>query len=106
MYKHVESFVDINFLLLRQSLFFWHVSWFHNFEEKVSPVLLCAVTLGGDKASMFTHTYPHKPLGKIKVTICNHQADSSLYVSELVIYKFRQVWSYMTPNVLTETRCH
>ena len=29
---------------------------------------------------MFTHTYPHKPLRKIKVTICNHQADIPLYV--------------------------
>ena len=36
-----------------------------------------AGTLGGDYV---THTYPHKPLRKIKVTICNHQADSPLYV--------------------------
>ena len=36
--------------------------------------------LGGDKVSMLTHTYPHKPLGNIEVTICNHQADSPLYV--------------------------
>ena len=34
----------------------------------------------GDKVSMLTHTYPHKPLGKIKVTIYNHQADSPFYV--------------------------
>ena len=38
------------------------------------------LTLGGDKVSMLTHTYPHKPLMKIKVTICNHQAGSPLYV--------------------------
>ena len=37
-------------------------------------------TLGGDKVSMLIHTYPHKPLQKVKVTICNHQADSPLYV--------------------------
>ena len=37
-------------------------------------------TLGGDKMRMLTHTYQHKPLRKIKVTICNHQADSPLYV--------------------------
>ena len=44
---------------------------------------------------------------KIKVTICNHHDDSPLYVwSDLVIRKFRKVWSYMTLNVLTETRCH
>ena len=36
--------------------------------------------LGGDKVSMLTYTYPHKPLRKIKVTICNRQADSPLYV--------------------------
>ena len=60
---------------------------------------------------MLTHTYPHKPLSKIKVIICNHQADSQLssYVWPdiwLVIFKFRKVWSYITPNVLTDTRCH
>ena len=36
--------------------------------------------LGGDKVSMLTHTYPHKPPRKITVTICNHQADSPLHV--------------------------
>ena len=35
---------------------------------------------GGDKVSMLTHTYEHKPLRNIEVTICNHQADSPLYV--------------------------
>ena len=42
--------------------------------------ILCTTPLGGDKVSMLTHTYPHKPLRKIKVTMCNHQADSPLYV--------------------------
>ena len=61
--------------------------------------------LGGDKGSMLTHTYQHKPPIKIKVTICNHQADSSLYVwpdvwsGDLQVQK--KIWSYMTPNVLT-----
>ena len=32
------------------------------------------------EVSMLNHTYPHKPLRKIKVTTCNHQADSPLYV--------------------------
>ena len=50
-----------------------------------------------------------------KVTICNHQADSPLYVwglmSDLVICKFRKSvvirdTKYMTLNVLTEIRCH
>ena len=35
-------------------------------------------SLRGTKVNMFTRTYPHKPLRKIKVTICNHQADSPL----------------------------
>ena len=39
----------------------------------------------GDEVSMLTHTYPHKPLRKIKVIICNDQADSPLYV-------WRDVW--------------
>ena len=38
------------------------------------------IPLGGDKVSMLTHTYPYKPLRKIKVTICNRQTDSPLYV--------------------------
>ena len=66
-------------------------------------------TLGGDKVSMWTYAYPHKPLRKIKMTICNHQSDSPPLcdlMSDLVICKFRNAWSYMTPNVLTENRCH
>ena len=51
------------------------------------------------------HPYKHKPLSKIKETICSHQADSPLYVwPDLVICKFRKIWSYMTLNVLTETK--
>ena len=29
---------------------------------------------------MLIHKYPHKPLRKIKVTICNHQDDSQCYL--------------------------
>ena len=36
--------------------------------------------LGGDKVSILTHPYPHKPLRKIEMTICNQQADSPRYV--------------------------
>ena len=38
--------------------------------------------LEGDKVNMITNTctYPHKALRKLKVTICNQQADSPLYV--------------------------
>ena len=58
---------------------------------------------------MLTHTYPHKPLRNISVTICNDQADSHFMcslMSDLVICEFRKVWLYMTPTVLTDTRCH
>ena len=50
------------------------------YNESVRLVSISALTLRGVKVSMLTHTYPHNPLGKIKVTICNHQADSPLYV--------------------------
>ena len=36
------------------------------FFDKYCPYVM---TLGGDKVSVLTHTYPHKPLRKIKVTI-------------------------------------
>ena len=71
-------------------------------------LLIALFPLGGDKVSLLTHTYPHKTLRKIKVATCNHQADSSItcgLMSDLVICKFRKVWSCMTPNVLTEIRC-
>ena len=38
------------------------------------------ISFRADEVSVLTHTYPHKPLRKIKVTICNHQADKPLYV--------------------------
>ena len=41
--------------------------------------------------TLLIHTYPHKPQSKTKATICNHQADSPLYVwSDLAISKFRK----------------
>ena len=36
-------------------------------------------TLRGDKVSMLIHSYSHKPLREIKVSICNHQVDSSYF---------------------------
>ena len=51
---------------------------------------------------MLAHTYLHKPLRKIKVTICNHQADSPLYVwidvwpGDLqVLKKYGHIWHWM-----------
>ena len=68
------------------------------------------MTLRGYKVSMKTHTYPHKPLGKIKVDICNHQVDSPFYLWPDVcsgdMQAQKRAWSYMTLNILTETRCH
>ena len=50
------------------------------------PLLYChnlnpSHTLRGDKVSTLTHTYPHKPLRKNKVTMCNHQTDCPLCVA-------------------------
>ena len=41
---------------------------------------------------MLTYKYPHKPPRKIKVTICNHQAESPMcgLMSDLVICEFRK----------------
>ena len=48
----------------------------------------------GDKVSILTHTYPHKPLIKInQVTICDHQDDSHFMcslMSDLAICKFKE----------------
>ena len=49
---------------------------------KVSDVMCLKSALGSDKVSMLTSTYSHKPLGKIKVAICNRQVDKS---SKLVV---------------------
>ena len=39
----------------------------------------------GDTGRLLTHTYPHKPLRKIKVTMCRHQVG---FLSDLVIIQF------------------
>ena len=41
--------------------------------------LLCLISSCG-LLCMLAHTYPHKPQRKNKMTICNHQADSPLYL--------------------------
>ena len=49
--------------------------------------------LGSGKVSMLTHTYTHKPLRKIKVTICNLKATADFncdQIAGLVICKFRK----------------
>ena len=57
---------------------FWPVRGLLKYVCLLLPLL--SVTLGGDKVSTLTHTYPHKPLRMIEMTVCNHQADSPLYV--------------------------
>ena len=61
---------------------------------------------------MLTHTYTQKPMRKIKVTICNYQADSPLYVwpdvwsSDLLVYKkYGHTWhgiSLPRPDVIEQ----
>ena len=63
---------------------------------------LATSLLGGNKVSMLTHTYPHKSLRKIKVTICNHQADNSLYVRPNIWSGDLQVLKSM---VIHDTEC-
>ena len=63
---------------------------------------ICEFTLGGDQVSMLTHTYPHKPLKKIYVTMCNHQADSPLYVWPDICSGDLQVQESM---VIHDTEC-
>ena len=46
----------------------------------VSPRSCMYRALRGDKVSMLSHIYPHKPLRKIELAICSPQADSPLYV--------------------------
>ena len=48
--------------------------------SKIKSCFFFLAIIGDCKVSMLTHTHPHKPLRKIKVATCNHQADSSLFV--------------------------
>ena len=70
----------------------------------------CCSTLRGDKASMFTHAYPHQPQRKVKVTVFNHWTNSSLYMWSVVwsgdLLVERSMMSYVMLNVLPETRHH
>ena len=63
----------------------------------------------GDKVSMLTHIYPHKPQRKIEVTICKITRLTSYYVWPNVwsadFQVNKKVWSCMTLNVLTEAKC-
>ena len=72
---------------------------------------LLSVAHWGDKVSMLTHIYPHKPWREIEVTICKITRLTAHFMcglmSDLLICTcLLKIWSYMTQNVLTETRCH
>ena len=63
-------------------------------------------TLRGDKVIMLTHTYPHKPLRKIKVTSAITTLTAHLtcdLMPGLVIRMYRKLWSYILLNAFTET---
>ena len=68
----------------------------------------CYLSLGGDKVRMLPHTYPHKPPKKISGHMQSPGWQITLRMAWCLIWWFaslEKVWSYMTPNVLTETRC-
>ena len=67
--------------------------WSYLTPNVLTKTIVSLNTLRGDKVSMLTHLYPHKPLRKTEVTICNHQPDSHFMcglMSDLVICKFRK----------------
>ena len=51
-----------------------------------------------DEGNMLIHTYAHKQCSKIKVAICNHQADSLFIcslMSDLVIYEYIKEYGHV-----------
>ena len=74
----------------------------------IKSYLFDSQPLWGDKVSLFTHSYAHKHLRKIKVTIFNHLADSPPYVwpnawsGDLQVYTWHHM-SLLRPGVLTTT---
>ena len=70
-------------------------------------------TTRSDKVGILTHAYPHKPLRKTEVSICNHQVDSPLYcglLSAVVICKQRKesghtwYWIFLTRSGVIKQR--
>ena len=68
------------------------------------------LSLDGCKVSTLSHAYLNKPLREIKVDICNRQLDNPFDLRPDVCSGYMQgkkkLWSYLTLNVLSETRCH
>ena len=79
--------------------------------------LICANT-STDASSSYSkdyyyyyyYRYPHKHPRKIKMAKCSHQVDSPFHLWLYVYYgdlqAKKRVWSSVTLNVFTETRCH
>ena len=104
MIKAIKHNVHINVSNCQRNMLVWvlYVIVCNEYQSfKLNSVSAC--TLRGDKVSMLSHIYPHKSLRKIELTICNHQADSLLYVwpnrSDLVICNFRK------SMVIHDTEC-
>ena len=53
------------------AIYYWKTVKYSRYHIHLQP---------SDKVSMLTPTYKRKPRRKIKVTVCNHRADSPFYV--------------------------
>ena len=71
-----------------------------------AKVISQATFMDGSKVSMLIHTYPNKPMEKIKGSISSHKVDDPFYFCHVCSVICRLWKEYLTPNVLTETRCH
>ena len=75
----------------------------------ISRPIISPILWGDNKVSILTHRYPYKTPRKIKWPYAVTRLKPTWFVcglmSDLVIWKFRKVWPYITPNIITETRC-
>ena len=55
--------------------------------------------------SMLTHTYPHKPLRRIEVAICNHQVDSPFHMYPDVCFGDLQCKGWMDERCFRPLLC-
>ena len=88
---------NVKLYISRGRLAWWLLAFLHSVHTSlVNGILgsdhLPILTLRGDKVSMLTHTYPHKPLRKIKVAIYTFTRLTAHLMcsltSDLVICKF------------------
>ena len=79
--------------------------------HKISSLISCTLPLDAiSQSSLIRVFFPSACKETSQTSSCNHQADSPLYgwpgVWSGKLQVKKKVWSYMTPNVLSETRCH